>query len=270
MNSVGLERRIETPIGEIIVVVPEGPIDLFLWPGVLFDERLHAALDRALASRGIRAAHIRPPGFGGSSLSRRRFTLSECGQAYLAIADALDVERPVFGGTSWGGATSAHAALLAPDRVRAIIPCNAPWLSGARSGPLSWIPNLAASVPSRVYAIAAVPVAISLPGSARVAPEMVRAMGGALASATRRDRYAVARAVFRHRTPLMPMVDRIRCPALVVAGDRDTLCPLASQRQAAERIPEGQIAVFPGTGHLTALEASDGVAEAIASFLATV
>lgn len=44
----------------------------------------------------------------------------------------------------------------------------------------------------------------------------------------------------------------VRCPTLVLAGDRDRLAPLAQARELAERVPDGRLVTFRG-GHLAVL-----------------
>ena len=51
-------------------------------------------------------------------------------------------------------------------------------------------------------------------------------------------------------TDLRDVVTRLRQPALVIAGDRDTMTPLAASRWLAEALPAGNLAVIPGAGHV--------------------
>jgi pimeloyl-ACP methyl ester carboxylesterase len=43
-------------------------------------------------------------------------------------------------------------------------------------------------------------------------------------------------------------------PAVVLAGDQDLLCPLAHSRAIAAGLPQGELAVYPGAGHMVQLE----------------
>ncbi len=62
--------------------------------------------------------------------------------------------------------------------------------------------------------------------------------------------------------------DALTVPTLLVAGARDDLAPVASQRALAARLPAARLVVLPGTGHLAHYEAPAEVAGAVAGFLA--
>jgi predicted alpha/beta-hydrolase family hydrolase len=42
---------------------------------------------------------------------------------------------------------------------------------------------------------------------------------------------------------------RVRCPALVLNGDRDPMSPILLLRERAELLPRGRLLSFPGAGH---------------------
>jgi pimeloyl-ACP methyl ester carboxylesterase len=57
-------------------------------------------------------------------------------------------------------------------------------------------------------------------------------------------------------------------PLLVLTGDDDRIIPGASSEVLAERIPEAELCVHEGTGHLFFLEAPDATAALVKGFLA--
>lgn len=61
---------------------------------------------------------------------------------------------------------------------------------------------------------------------------------------------------------------RVKLPALVLAGEADTLVPLRRQEFTANLMPFGQLKVIAGAGHLAPLEQPEAVSEALAAFLA--
>ncbi len=60
---------------------------------------------------------------------------------------------------------------------------------------------------------------------------------------------------------------QIDVPVLLVAGERDRIAPLASQRALLARLRDARLSVIARTGHLTHYETPGAVAEAIAGFL---
>ncbi len=64
-----------------------------------------------------------------------------------------------------------------------------------------------------------------------------------------------------------PGLGAIRCPALVLVGDGDTLTPPALAEEIAAGIAGGRLVVVPGSGHLSTLEQPDAVNAALADLL---
>jgi pimeloyl-ACP methyl ester carboxylesterase len=73
---------------------------------------------------------------------------------------------------------------------------------------------------------------------ARQKPETVAAT--ALGMAQRPDR--------------LPVLQRLKVPALIITGEHDTLMPLPTSQVMADAMPGARLAVLPGAGHLTNLE----------------
>jgi len=58
-----------------------------------------------------------------------------------------------------------------------------------------------------------------------------------------------------------------RTPAVVLVGDRDRLCPQSHARVIARELPEAEIALYPGAGHMITFERSTEVAAHLAGLL---
>lgn len=52
---------------------------------------------------------------------------------------------------------------------------------------------------------------------------------------------------------------RIKCPVLLLSGDRDPFARLALLRQAVERLPSAEVHFYPGVGHGLRQVLGDGV-----------
>jgi len=50
-------------------------------------------------------------------------------------------------------------------------------------------------------------------------------------------------------TPRNELLKAVRCPALVLHGDSDTVIPVAAAKDAAESIAGAELVVVPGMGH---------------------
>ena len=68
-------------------------------------------------------------------------------------------------------------------------------------------------------------------------------------------------------TDLRDQLASIECPALLLAGDRDTLVPLNAMRAARELFRNAQLQVIAGTGHAPFIAQPEIVASLITGFL---
>jgi pimeloyl-ACP methyl ester carboxylesterase len=65
----------------------------------------------------------------------------------------------------------------------------------------------------------------------------------------------------------LPWLHRIRQPTLVLSGAADPIVPPINARILAGRIPNAELEIVPGAGHLLLMEHAEPVAERIATFL---
>ena len=67
----------------------------------------------------------------------------------------------------------------------------------------------------------------------------------------------------------LPWLHRIRTPVLVLSGDADPIVPPVNARILAARLPEAELEIVPGAGHLLLMERPTVVAARISDFLGT-
>jgi pimeloyl-ACP methyl ester carboxylesterase len=59
----------------------------------------------------------------------------------------------------------------------------------------------------------------------------------------------------------------VRCPALVILGQRDLMAPAKSAQGLSAALPEKRVVTIPGCGHSLMVEAPDAVLDALREFL---
>jgi 3-oxoadipate enol-lactonase len=96
-----------------------GPV-VILSHGFLMDREMFAPQVRALSPE-FRVITWDERGFGETESDGEPFTYWDSARDCLALLDHLGIEQAVLGGMSQGGFLSMRAALLAPDRVRALV-----------------------------------------------------------------------------------------------------------------------------------------------------
>jgi pimeloyl-ACP methyl ester carboxylesterase len=102
-----------------------------------------------------------------------------------------------------------------------------------------------------------------------VAQDDLESLRAARAMADAQEPEAIARALEAlagraDRRPDLPAMD---VPALVIVGEEDRLTPLAFAETLVAGLPDAELMVIPGAGHLSALERPDAFAAAVRDFL---
>jgi pimeloyl-ACP methyl ester carboxylesterase len=208
---------------------------------------------RRLADESVLVLDL--PGHGRSDDPGRE-TIGDYVDAVVALLDAVGVERAVVGGHSMGGAIAQVMALDRPERVAGLVLVG----TGAK---LRVAQALLDSILSDFDAILALVAEWSF-GPA--APDELRQLGVKTMGETdpavlHGDFLACDRFDIRDR------LAEIQAPTLVVGGTADRMTPIRFSRYLATHIPNAQLEVVEGAGHMVALERPEVVAAAVARFM---
>ena len=182
-----------------------------------------------------------------------------------ALLHALRVPPAHVVGLSLGGCVALALALDHPARVRSLTLVN----TFARlpiAGPRGALRGLArlgllACAPMRVVAAHVARGLFPRPDQR----ELYLAAVASLAANPRRTYLASLRGLASF--DVRQRLGDVRCPTLVVAGDRDATVPLASKRLLQQSIPGAELIVVEDSGHLTPCDQPDGFNALLLSFL---
>ncbi len=96
-----------------------------------------------LADAGFRAVAPDMRGYGGSDRPDAidQYTLLHLVGDVVGLLDALGAEHAVIAGHDWGAPVAWHAALLRPDRFRAVIGLSVPFRPRSQMAPTSVMPR---------------------------------------------------------------------------------------------------------------------------------
>lgn len=209
-------------------------------------------------------------GHGKSARGVRRLSFPMLARLGLGLMDELGVERATLVGNSMGGGTALHMALLAPERVDALVLIDAVGLKdnewfiplwptlGPRhletAAPWTW--DLAYSLAVQKRSPLALEIAEDL--------QATRA-DDALRGRTAMAMYTVVDTIFQtDREADLPKID---APTLVLAGRHDRLVTLEHAERLAKGIANARHHVFEELGHLPEIEDADAVAAEVLPFL---
>src|SRR5256885_15182263 len=104
-------------------VYGDGPRTTVLLPGLLFSQRMHVPLARALADGGNRVVTLDLLGHGKSDRPRdmRQYSMDQFAEQTIGLLDHLEIDQAVVGGTSLGANVTLSVAAAAPDRLRGMV-----------------------------------------------------------------------------------------------------------------------------------------------------
>lgn len=227
--------------------------------GFLMD---HSMFDRQVAA--LRATHRvvtwDERGFGGTKATGD-FDYWDSARDVLALMDHLGIEKAVVGGMSQGGFISLRAALLAPDRVEALV------LIDTQSG---------TEAPETVEPYNQLHAAWVGAGSAAVQEIIAGIILGpgewpewwAKWAALQPDQFTAAFNCLMHRDDITDRLGEISCPALIIHGTADVAIPIAKAEVLRDSLA-GPTSLVPveGAPHASNLTHPDQVNSAILRFL---
>jgi pimeloyl-[acyl-carrier protein] methyl ester esterase len=215
----------------------------------------------------FRVLRVDLPGHGGSGWAGET-TLDDMTAAVLAAAPAT----AAWAGWSLGGLVAMRAALQAPDRVRDLVllastPCfvrRPDWQCALLPALLdTFAAELQQDYLRTLNRFLALQVRGSDNGGAvlRMLRTRLLTKGEPVPEALR-----AGLAILRN-TDLREGIGAVACPVLVVAGERDTLVPLAAARAAAACMANANVEVIAGAGHAPFIARPQVVAGLVHAFL---
>ncbi len=98
---------------------------------------------------------------------------------------------------------------------------------------------------------------------ARVVDDALRRRMRQMADDTGSEAFVRQQTAIMGRSDLRPSLAAIRCPALVLVGDRDEVTPLDRSVEMAEGIAAARLVVVPQCGHMSAMEQPAAVTQAL-------
>lgn len=242
-------KRITTEVGELSVYESGSGPATFFWPSLYVDARSLESLVRELAGER-RCIIVDGPGHGDSSGPRPMIDLFKCARAAMRVLDVQGVDRVDWVGNAWGGHVGVVAASEHPDRILSLAAIGSPMQP--LSPKLRWLSRLllvmlAAGLRGTVG---------SLLAKSMLSPTAERALHDHVRKAVKRTSSlgAVVRGISLGRPDLVPLLERVACPTLFVAGADDAMWPPPLAIEQAARLRRGRAVSLADAAHLAPLE----------------
>ena len=200
-------------------------------------------------------------------------------EAIDLVTDELSIDRFVLGGNSLGGWVTWRYAIDHPDKLNALLLLNA-WGMPLRDGEEEPESNIG-------FKIMATPIGSFL--ATHYTPRSLVKMSALQSVSIKEvmtedvvDRYwellrfpgnrraAGLRMQADQEMAFADRISEITLPTLILWGDEDQLIPISAATTFKERLPQAEVVILPGIGHLPMEEAPIKTARAIDQFLSDV
>jgi 3-oxoadipate enol-lactonase len=227
----------------------------FLMDGSMFDAQVEALRGTFRCVAWDERGH-------GDTPADAPFTYWDSAEDALALLTHLGIAQATFVGMSQGGFISMRAALLAPDRVRALVlidtqsgledPEALPLYEGMHD---EWVANGPAAVQEVV-------ASIILGAGADAAPWYAKW------AALDRTTFTIPFHTLVDRDDITDRLGEIHQPTLIIHGSDDAAIPMSRAEQLRDGLADVRdLVVVEGAGHASNVSHPDVVNRAIASFL---
>ena len=233
------------------------------WPRQMWARHLPALAER------FRVITFDNRGVGQTVTTLPRWTLSDMADDALAVLEAAGVTQAHVYGASMGGAIAQVLTIEHPERVGALIlGCTA--TRAARRHVPVWpvirhvLPALPAGRQARMEALARALLYGPATDTALIAEDL------RLLDSLRRPAEGIRaqrRAVLDYEDSRLRL-GSVRSPTLIIHGSDDRVVPLRYGEELARLIPDANLVVLPGAGHMYLTDATQAANSAVLSFLA--
>ena len=202
------------------------------------------------------------PGTGGSPTPTRPISLWTHARIAIGVADAVGVGRFDVLGFSWGGLLAQQVAANAPRRVRRIVLANTNFGLGSVPGGVEALRVLAS--PQRYESRRDFARAASVFGGGGVPAGEHTAARLARPPSWRGYLYQLLALAGWSSLPVLPL---LRQRVLVLNGDDDRAVPIINSRIMSRLLPNAELAIVRGGGHLMLFERTPEISALVAGFL---
>lgn len=221
----------------------------------------------ALTAQGYRVICPDLPGFGDSAPLAEPASMAHYADAVIGLLDQLGIERAVVGGMSMGGYVLLNLASRYPERLLGamflVTRAAADDAAGQAKRSLL-VEELKGG--NRMIVPDAFAQVLFAPSTPQQKPELVAEVRGWMEVASPEGTIYGLLAM-RDRADYVEALPQLDLPALVVGAEHDLAVLPEHSRALGEGLPQAELKIIAGAGHMANLEQPEAFNEAIVDFL---
>ncbi|WP_022835739.1 alpha/beta fold hydrolase [Salisaeta longa] len=244
----------------------DGPETIFFAHGFLMTHRMWAHQMEAFAD-DYRCIAIDWRGQGQSEVTEDGYSVPELADDTVALFDALAIDRCHYVGLSMGGFVGFHLLVDHADRLHsaALLETQAGSEETMRRIQYQAMLRLVKTVGYGPVIDRVMPILFGETFCAEQ-PEALEEWKDIVRANDRQGVYRAGQGIFT-RENLLPRLDEVTTPTLIVVGEEDVATPPAKAEQAHAAIPTSELVRLPKAGHSSAIERPEAVTETLRTFI---
>lgn len=252
----------------------------YLAPALARDHRVIIWDLRGLGRSGM----PRPPGYRARNISADDFSVPALARDLAAVMDSAGADRAALVGHSMGGQTILEAYRRFPERITALGFVTAPYESAMRMFYGRDVTKLSQTLDRAVRLLPRPLPVVAWRALLLADPAIPHTLGRLIRAVGPDARLDDLEAYYRHLGFLDPLVvlrmgeamrahsgadvlPTVEVPALILAADLDTFCPMGVAETMHERISNAELVVIEGAAHAAIVERPEEVNAAVRGFL---
>lgn len=206
-------------------------------------------------------------GHGKTEVTDGQYTYRMFVEDLIALLDYLQIDKAVLCGLSMGGAIAMRAFELYSERIHALILCDTRSEADSnetkywRENSITLIKQGGLKQFTLEFMEALFPVE-----TMENQPETVEFIRNTILSSSPRGICGVLLAQAA-RTDLTYSIQKINIPTLIMIGEKDNFTPLASSKTMNKKIPNSELKIISGAGHVSNLENREEFNQHLLEFL---
>lgn len=237
-----------------VIDVGNGPPVMFLRAEHFMDQQLDFATSLAMSARVLTPGY---PGFDGRAVADDIRSVEDLTYLYLQLLDDLELDRVTLIGSSIGGWIALEMAVRCPGRFAGLLLLSPLGVKLAARDERQFA-DLAAMPTNEAFA--------GLFGDQDKAPDFARYSAAQMEAIGRERQYLAYFAwnPYLHNPRLKRWLSRVNMPVELLWGGADRMQAPHYGEQLQSLLPDAELTVLPGIGHMPQLEDDAAVGAAFA------
>lgn len=193
-------------------------------------------------------------GHGESEVGSAHYSIEIFVDDLFALMDHLNIPKAVLCGLSMGGYIALRAVERNPERVMGLVLCDTKSEADSNEAKVKRANGIkfVKANGMKYYAQDYVKIVFA-PSSFESRAESVKMVQSTVERTAPESIFGTLLAL-AGRTDTTGVLPSIKCPTLVLVGEKDNVTPVVHSQTLKDRIPGATLAVIPGAGHISNLE----------------